>query len=220
MNKLYTLFIKKIWKDDVWSGVISTGIVMLIGYVASNIDSRIKASLIKILSLKIELWIVLLVVAFVGIVFGLSTRRRHYDEKSITVDRDLFNKIRNDLEMTSLMAKVKVHSFSNAPIEIEQLTKLLSLLDENNKADFEFLNPTLNKLKENLIDELQLFELSASRYLFGVKGMPGWTAIPSEWESEQPERMQEAFTALQRNENRLAEAYQKFISEGRAILKG
>lgn len=219
MNKLSTLIVKRIWKDTVWSSVIATGIVSLIVFIASTIDFTFKTALIKFLTLKIELWVVLPLLLVVAVVITLVKGRANYDNASMTVDRNLFNKIRNELDMTTLMAKVKANNFSNAPVEINQLTKLLRLLEESNKADFEFLNPTLNKLKNNFIDELQSFELSAGRYLFGVKANAGWTSIPSEWEYEQPERMEEAFLTLQRNENDLADAYQEFISKGRSILK-
>jgi hypothetical protein len=213
------MFIEKIWKDSVWSKVISTGIIGLIVFLAAKLNPNVPAGLYDIMKLKIDLWIVLLLVAFVVFIASFVKRKPGYDDASITVDRNLFNKIRNDLEMTSLIAQVKSNSFSNAPVEIEQLIKLLRPIEENNRADFEFLNPELNKLKNNFIDALGTFELSTSRYLFGVKGNAGWTSIPSEWEYDQPERMEEAFLTLQRNENKLAAAYQEFISKGRSILK-
>lgn len=217
--RLYTIFIERIWKDSVWSKVISTGIIGLIIFLTAKLNSNVLTVLYDLMKLKIDLWVVLLLVVIIVVVASLLKGKASYDDNSITVDRNLFEKIRNELDMTSLITQVKANNFSNAPVEIEQLTKLLRLIEENNKADFEFLNPKLNKLKNNLIKELQSFELSASRYLFGVKGNAGWTSIPSEWKYDQPERMKEAFLTLQRNEDKLADAYQKFISKGRAILK-
>jgi hypothetical protein len=213
------LVIDKIWKDPVWSKVISTGIVGLIVFLASIISFKFKTSLIDFFSFKIELWVVLLAIAIFLVVGSLLRSRPVYDENRINVDRGLFNRITKDLEMNFLMAKVKAHNFSTAPVEVEHLTKLMRLLEESNRTDFRFINPKLNRLKNKLIKELEFFECNAGSYLFGTSGHAGKVAIPSEWEYEQPERMKEAFLMLQRNENRLAGAYHDFVSMGKAILR-
>ncbi|MFT3750654.1 MAG: hypothetical protein QM768_20250 [Agriterribacter sp.] len=94
---------------------------------------------------------------------------------------------------------------------------LLKFIEDNKKADFQFLNPKLEKLKKKLAVEFDNLESALSGNICGANS--GWLSIPSEWEFTQPERMQKAISLIQKHENKTASTFRNFIEVGRKILK-
>lgn len=218
MNRLL-----KIWKDPVFSKIISVIIVALLTLLYNFISAKIgkssfKVEFINFWSYKIALWKTLMILSVFILIFYLKSNKFKYDEETLRIDRDFFKKFKNEYLTTEAMLATKTNTFSNNPFEAENLHAIIGILDESKKADFEFINPHLNKLKNELINEIENFYSVTSRFIFGTHNS-GWLSIPAEWEYTQPARLEEAQKLISKQENVLTEKYEKLITKGRRILK-
>jgi hypothetical protein len=134
------------------------------------------------------------------------------------MDRKLFKQISNGEGVLELILEIKGRGFSNHPVRMDRIETMIDLLEESKKPDFEFLNPKLDKLKFNVIKELKKLDEILSKYIFGAN-LDGWVSIPSEWEYEQRDRLEKAKSEISKQEDIFTYVYQKFITEGRKILK-
>lgn len=212
---------RRIWKDPVGSTLISAAIIAIVTFGYDLIAAKIEktspgAEFISFWRMKIELWWLVLSVLLVAICVKLF--RFKYDSETLQLDRDLFNRIKNDEALTEAIIDAKTHSFSNHAVPIRFFSAMHRLLEDADHPNFEFFNPKLEKLKDQLVKEIEDFDSATGHFMFGT-GNIGFTSIPSEWEYDQPARLKVAKTTIQKHEDSLALAHQKFISKGRRILK-
>lgn len=218
----FSLF-QKIWKDSVWSKIISVIIIALITFtynaiVAKEKNFTILESFFNFWNFKIELWVFILICSCIAAVFYLINRSFRYDNETLEMDRKLFKQISNGEGVLELILEIKGRGFSNHPVRMERIETMIDLLEESKKPDFEFLNPKLDKLKFNVIEELKKLDEILSKYIFGAN-LDGWVSIPSEWEYEQRDRLEKAKSEISKQEDIFTNVYQKLITEGRKILK-
>jgi hypothetical protein len=215
--------LQKIWKDSVWSKIISVIIIALITFTYNVIVAKEKSftileSFSNFFHFKIKLWILILIFFCIAVVFYVINRGFRYDNETLELDRKLFKQISDGEGIIELILEIKGRGFSNHPVRMERIETMINLLEESKKPDFEFLNPKLDKLKFSVIEELKNLDEILSIYIFGAN-MNGWVSIPSEWEYEQRERLEKAKSEISRQEDIFTKVYQKFITEGRKILK-
>lgn len=218
----------KIWKDPVWSKVISVSIIALITLVYNLLASYLNKTdlttqLIKFWTFKIYLWHVALFLLFVfstSWTISYFKRKIHfkYEPETLELDRSLFNRIRNEVLPQDTIFEIKQSSFAEYDFSADLLFKVLDILQEEKKSDFHFLNPTLERMKSRLISEVQQFRDITSDYIFGAKGNK-MLGIPREWIHDQPERFKEAVRKIYEQEISLITTYDQFIKSGRATLK-
>ena len=218
MNKLL-----KIWKDPVFSKIISGIMIALLTLLYNLICAKIEkssfeAEFTNFWNYKVELWKTFILLCVFIFMFYLNGIKFKYDEETLRIDRDFFNKFRNEYLTTEAMLAAKTNTFSSNPFEAKHLHAIIGILDENKKADFEFINPHLNTLKNELINEIENFYSVTSRFIFGTHNS-GWLSIPTEWEYTQPSRLEEAQRLISKQENILTVRYEKLITKGRRILK-
>ncbi|RFS26225.1 hypothetical protein DVR12_00085 [Chitinophaga silvatica] len=221
--------VNKIWKDPVWSKVISVGILGLItllyNYITSLFNgSDFKIEFIKFWTFKIELWKVALLFIFLFAIFWFVTvikklRSYKYDPEILELDRQLFQKIRTVILPQDTIYHVKQSGFADGDFPMNLLFKVFEILNEDKKADFHFFNPQLNKKKNELLVAIQELRSITQECIFGVRGQKGMLGIPREWVHEQPERYRQAVDDTAIQEEIMLEAYDNFIREGRLILK-
>lgn len=167
---------------------------------------------------RVDLWIVILCLTVFLIAYYIVTRQFKYDEQTLQLDRNLFNQIRQNHSITELILEVKSNGFSTRPVKSEIISTIFYVTDDNKRPDAQFLNPKLQKLKNKVIQEFENLDSALSGNIYGT-GNSEWLSIPSEWEFEQPDRMQKAIADIQKQENVLTKTYQEFITTGRKILK-
>lgn len=214
---------QKIWKDSVWSKIISVIILALMTFiynalVAKDKNETILETLSQVLCFKVELWIFIAICLFVCLILYFINRQFKYDNETLELDRKLFNQISNGEGIIELILEIKGNGFSSHPVKMERIETMIDLLEESKKPTFEFLNPRLDTLKCKILDELSNLDNTLSDYVFGAS-LHGWVSIPSEWEYGQSERFNKAKSEIRKQEDIFTEAYQKFITEGRKILK-
>lgn len=228
-EKIQKNIIKVFWKDPVWSKVISVAIIFCITTVYSFLNSEIQNTTFKFQfhnfwRQRFELWQMVLGVIGVVVIFSLiklafkkSFSSFRYDPETLQLDRNLFNKIRNKVLTEEQMLNVKNNTYSSCPFKLDKIGFIFLINEEKNKADFEFLNPKIERLKKIVIKEIEKLDALIDTYTFGANGE--WISIPSEWEYNQPERMREAKELLLEQEILLSKKYDTFIRFCRHTLK-
>lgn len=176
--------LKNVWKDSVWSEVISAVIIVMFAAITGFIKAVINHSsfgivFMELYTYKVDLWAILLFDFFLLFIFYLSRKTFKYDEETLKLDRGFFNKIRNTHLTTDMMLAPKTNTFSSNPFIAEDFRSITRVLEESDKADFEFINPHLNKLKNSLIEAVENFRSVTSGYIYGTNNSD-WLAIPSE----------------------------------------
>lgn len=220
---MFKMAVQKVWKDPVWSKVISVGIVALLTLLYNVITAtRQKTSLsiafYNFWTYKISLWVASLLLSLLLAIHFLLKKNFKYDQETLELDRKLFHQLRYGNGIEDLILDIKSNCFSCRPVRFERISAIIEVLENSKKVDFEFFNPRLDKLKRDFIKELVNLDLTLDNYIFGMNN-PEWVSIPSEWEFNQPERLREAQKIIAQKENAFTISYQNFISEGRKILK-
>lgn len=216
---------RKKWNDPVWSKVIATGIIGVITLLYNLVISLIhkesfKSEFMNFWTLKIDLWLIALLVVFASIIFLISQNSFRYNDETIKQDRLLFNNIRFENCMPDFFLEIKGHGFSSRPISSERISTLIDFLEDSKRSDFEFFHPRIEKLKKELVEEFIRFDSVINNYIFGtdIQGPTTFVSIPREWEYDQPERLKKAREEIKVQEDKLTKTFQIFITQGRKIL--
>lgn len=217
--------IKKIWKDPVISKVISVGIVGLLILIYNYINSKIgnttfKGEFIKFWTLKFEIWKILVFLTISLTIYFLSQsfKKFNYDEETLKLDRDFFIKIRDTYLTEGMMLVPKSNGFSSNAFSAESLHRILEVREESKKSSFEFINPKLEKKKNEVINEIQKLYEVTSKHIFGTNNS-SWLSIPREWAHDDRERFDKAWKEILMQENLLTLKYDDLIKTGRRTLK-
>jgi hypothetical protein len=227
---VYTIFnrknimnLKKIWNDPVWSKVISQGIIWLIIVIVPIIWSIIKVNrdeidfktaFVSILTFKIDLWIILLVTLILVLVyFGLTYFKQNhfsYDEDTIKLDRELFRKIRYELlPQDGSISFLRHNNFAGFSFNLDSIKDIENIEYENRKSDFEFLNPTLEKIKKELLEHISRFSNQINVNTFPTHN--GFQTVPPEWEVAQPERFWKVVNDIHTETSFICDKYDEFV---------
>jgi hypothetical protein len=216
MNKILLRLEKRPFLTSLLSGVGSTLIYNLLSALFQN--RGFLTSIKEFWTLKVELWV------YVGVIivgFGLykligQKRVLSYDSETLQLDKELFSRIRNEFLRSDLIHWVRNHDFGIA-FDPELVIELSKIEDENQKPEFEFIHPRLEKHKTRLVNEINLFDDNIKSYCFGNR--EHFISIPPEWEYKQPERFKRAFDELNRSRKRLCDSYDLFIKMVRRMIK-
>jgi hypothetical protein len=213
----------KIWKDPVWSKLIAGAFIAIITLICNYAIAKLNdvsflISFEKFWTYKIELWVIILTLILFFLAYNLLKEPFMYDERTLQLDRDLFNQMRQNHSIVDFILEAKSNAFSSRPVKSERITTIFNVIEDSRKPDFHFFNPRLEKLKNKVIEEFGNLDLIMMDNIYGT-GNSEFFSIPSEWEFEQPDRMSKAIADIQRQENILATTYEDFITTGRRILK-
>ena len=227
MGKSHMKLFKKIWNDPVWSKVIATIIILL----GTTIWTAIKAhqnkidfrtALANFWTYKVDIWIIFIAAVSVLAIYWFKKRFIekifHYDAETLELDRQIFDKIRNDLlPQNGSIYFLRNNNFAGFAFRINALDDLDKIEYENIKSDFEFFHPQLEQLKTELINKVRHFTTQIAGNTFSTKN--GLQAVPPEWEIEQPKRFWEVVDDLSRTQREICDKYDELIRTGRRILK-
>lgn len=114
-----------------------------------------------------------------------------------------------------MMMAPRTHYFSDSSFEKDKVDAFLDVQDENQKSDFEFLNPKLEELKNGVFEALANMLLTIRNNVCGTS-YRGWLRVPSEWSIEHRAR---ACEQIHLAENDLCLKYDELIRQGRRVLK-
>lgn len=217
--------IKKIG-DDIISNILAAGLIalatLLMPYIKSLLDNKtFKEAFISFWTQKIDirLAVLALVIFFLLRFVFIKLLRFRYDSATLAMDKKLFDKIQFKYLTQEMIADPRSHTFSSNPFDGELLFALFKILNEGEKSDFIFMNPSLEKKKKAIIAAVRELQEITGEYLFGVRSNVDLLAIPSEWEHDDPEKFEHVAKEIYQRERMLTEKYDTFIKAGRQILK-
>ena len=222
----------KVWKDPVGSKLIAASILAIISSIYVGIKSYLESEnfitvFLDFWTKKIPLWGVLSVLAISLIVYWIFKKSKSenekneidwtYNENTLNLDKKTFNKIKNELlPSNKAIEYIRHRNFAGFSFDDKMLMGLYDIEHENTHPEFEFLNPILENLKEELI-----LEISKFTSLVGIETFPthqGKQTVPPEWEIEQPDRFDKVVNELHQSTNRICNKYDELIRKGRRVL--
>ena len=219
--------LKKIWTDPVWSKVISAIIIAIgtVGWalVSSKInDIDFQTSLTNFWTYKIPIWLLTILIFVIPLFFWtkpyLKNNTFKYDEETIKLDRQLFEKIRTELlPQTGAIYFLRHNNFAGFSFRTESIEDIDKFEHESKNSDFEFLNPDLERIKLELLSSIRTFTGLIGLQTFSTHN--GLQTVPPEWELDQPERFWKVVDDLHSSSSQICDKYDKLIKLGRRVLK-
>lgn len=221
--------IKQIWKDPVWSKVISAGIIGLVILIYNYIYSLVtntdfKTNIKAFWNSKISLWVVAVLILVLLVIYTLRklfNRKEKddfaYDEKTLEIDIAFFNKVRNEMLTIQSIYWLRNNNFDGCSFQDGLLHPFDMIEIEMDRPDYDFFNPKLEILLLELMEQIKDFNSFLLPNIFS-EGSNRLT-VPKEWRHEQSERYDDAIEGIHRRAQKLALKYDEFISKGRKILK-
>ncbi len=238
--------ISKIWKDPVLSKVISAGIIAAIifayNFVTSKINNESFQHTIKSFwENESELWKIALTCLIIIVIIQKARKNRNikeinsfdglnmenlesylaqeiYDEESKILDSKLLNEIRNELLPTEQeISWLREQNFSygfNREVAFKFFDFEVKISDNPN---YEFLNPELEKLKKQLVKNIQIFNRDLSQLTFPDGNL--MQSVPREWKKTNPKKLENSINILNRSKINVIEKYDELIRKGRRTLK-
>lgn len=222
--------IKKIWNNPVWSNVIAHVIIwtfitlgtVIWTFIKSNQnDINFITAFIEVMTIKISLWITLLCIILLYMAYwtltNLKRNRFSYNENSMKIDRILFNKIRYELlPQNGAISFIRENNFAGFSFDIDRINDLRNIEHEGRMPDFEFLNPKLEKIKEELITHIANFSKLISHNTYLTHN--GLQTIPPEWEHEQPVKFRKIVNEIHNETSLICNKYDELIKTGRRVF--
>lgn len=217
----------KLWKDPVWSKVIAASIIAISTVIWTLISAKIndtnfQTALTNFWTFNIQLW--WLTIGVILLLFILSLYHHfkktlfQYDEETIILDRQVFEKIRNELlPQTGSISFLRHNNFAGFSFNNNIMDDLDNFENECQKSDFEFLNPALEKIKLELLSYVKHFIEQIDNHTFPTNY--GRQTVPPEWELNQPERFREVVNNLDETKFQICNKYDELIKMGRRVLQ-
>ncbi len=141
-----------------------------------------------------------------------------YDEESKILDSKLLNEIRNELLPTEQeISWLREQNFSygfNREVAFKFFDFEVKISDNPN---YEFLNPELEKLKKQLVKNIQIFNRDLSQLTFPDGNL--MQSVPREWKKTNPKKLENSINILNRSKINVIEKYDELIRKGRRTLK-
>src|SRR5690606_28538093 len=131
------------------------------------------------------------------------------------MDRNLFNRIRNELFTSETFYNLKEHIFSSHSFDGEKINFAYLITVEGKNPEFEFFHPELENAKKEWVKSIHEFESSTLGNLFSAVPI-GYIGIPREWDYE---RFHKAVHTISVEEKNVCEKFETLIRKGRRILK-
>lgn len=222
----------KYWQDPVWSKIISVVILSLGAIIYNYIASLINQTgflfqLKEFLSIKIDLWIIIFSFLVMCIVYYLILKIRpqkelsfRYDAETLDIDRNLFDKIRNEYIDKNALQSLAYNSFSSRPFGCKELEFMEKIIHDSIDPNFEFINPNLEKLKLEFVISTENLKDYVDKNTFSTNAPPSsddiWLRVPREWNVDKVWKVQGKIKEL---ENIAYHNWKEFIRQGRIILK-
>lgn len=215
--------LKKIWSDPVWSKVISVIIIasagLLYTYVSAKIDNLdFQGQLLSISNIKISLLLAIILFVILTISINFSKQRGtkfKYDTETLNLDKAIFEKLKELLPQDGSISRFR--SFVTfLGFEFDEIENFRTFKEYCTRSDFDFFHPTLEKLKHELLNKIEVFN---ENFYNKTKQLDGGYRyiIPSKEDNDL--KHQENKNEFERSAKELIAKYDELIKSGRKILK-
>lgn len=221
MKKIF----KKVWNDPVRSSFIATGFFALLSLIYSfiipftkNIDFQ--SAFLSFWTSKIQLWIILLfLIGLLFIIKIIKTNKQYvYKAGEVELDKILYLKIREEiLPQNQTIDFLRHNNFAGFSFDRKILIDTDNFEREKDNPNFHFFHPKLEIIKNELMGYIGQLNCLVATQTFPTP--QGRQSVPSEWESEQPERFNKAVDDIHSINDRICSKYDELIINGRDILK-
>ena len=215
--------LNKIWSDPVWSKVISVIIIasagLLYTYVSAKIDNLgFQEQILSFLNIKISLWLSIILFVILTISINYSKQRRtkfKYDTETLNLDKALFEKLKDLLPQDGSISQFR--SFVTfLGFEFDEIENFRTFKEYCTRSDFDFFHPTLEKLKHELLNKIEIF---TENFYNKTKQLDGEYRyiIPSK--EDNIVKHEENKKEFEKSATELIAKYDELIKSGRKILK-
>lgn len=224
--------ILKLWKDPVWSKIISviilSSVTIIYNYIISLTEqTEFLSQLQNFFFFKVYLWILILLFFAIYIGYYLMKRIQAkkgknyiYDPETLNLDKNLFETIQTKYINRDVVENLAYNTFSSNPFSIRDIDFINEIIEGNVNPNFEFINPELEKLKQDFIYSIEVLKECIDNNVFSTNAPLGesdtWLRIPREWELD---RFWKAKNAIVNSENNAYHKWIEFIRKGRKTLK-
>jgi hypothetical protein len=219
MNKSH---FSKIWTDPVWSKVISVAIIALFSTFYITIKSYYQVKSLsqvftELLNVKFELKYILIVIILAFIVYVIYSHFSFkYSDSSRASDIKLFDLIREKyLDQNYTISFLRSKDFGGSFMD-EDIKGLRDFINQCKNSDFKFLNPKLEKIKIQLLKEVDILVFYIGSKTFIEK--PGIHQIPKEWSHTKKQEYNDAVKGMNSAADKICILYDNLIIKGRKEL--
>lgn len=194
----------KVWKDPVWSKVISVGIVALISLAFDSTRNFLW-----------YYWHYPVIILLLCIIF----LQRHFTTKMpshlFEADKRTYERIQHLLCDSGLMERIRTDNFSSAfRNDIFELFDALSYEVNRNPIQYEFIDGCLNKQLQELFLLINEFGDYLSTNTWTTRNTE-FSQIPPEWPEKSPNRFIETTQSISQLRRDVCKAYDEFTRQGR-----
>jgi|SRR5690606_5688589 len=225
----------KIWRDPVWSKVISVGIIAILGavfvYVKSLIDQQaFLVSLSVIAKTKIDLWIVFLILVVGVVAFFLFLKRSKRDKSSVKIkptyteaqiehDKRLFEELKSKMPTNGSIQFIRENNFAGFSFFWKDLNDFDYVMENISNPDVRFIDEQIEKIRKEVFDEIKKYRyyLATKAFTIEVNDSGRRASVPPEWEHQQPEMFSEVVNTLHDVAGKICDLYDELISKGKHL---
>lgn len=205
------------------SGLMVNGVFWLLAAIIGVVRTLIKEeklieSFKSVLEFSISVWIILVTVFVVTIIIVIfRSRKFKYDDDTLRMDQNLFNTIRYDiLPQDGVIKFLRDHNFGFT-FGNSQIDGLHEYYHKKDNSDFEFLNPELESLKNELTEAI--FELR-KKVTVNTIGFDGSIqGVSKELADVAPDIYNNIIEDLNSRAEVVCNKYDKFVRTGRNVLR-
>lgn len=141
---------------------------------------------------------------------------KQLEEKKL--DIELFIKIRKIIPSDGSMKFIRKNNFNGFPFDWKEIHQIHNFRREMEKPESTFFNEELEDLKIKLNEILFDFNTLLSRNTFVLQRRPHMSSVPSEWETEQPERFSKVTKEISNKQDDAWVTFCDLITKGRDVL--
>lgn len=138
------------------------------------------------------------------------------DTNYLELDQKTFKRLNELLKSDDLMLFIKHNGFIGGSFEDKIFMGVNDFIHECELPEFEFIDADLEGLKSELFNLMEQLDDLISIHTFGASN--GRQGIPTEWEYEQFERMQNAISDFRELTPKVSRKYEEIIKLGRRKL--
>jgi hypothetical protein len=135
-----------------------------------------------------------------------------------TVDRELFQRLRQDLPSDGSIAFIDTNNFAGFSFDLSRLNDLDTFIHAWDNAEHEFLNKELEQKRKQLMKLVKEYLITIALETFPTH-TPGWNTVPDEWEIEQPDRFNATVTKLHNLAGQIVNLHQNLFRTARNKFK-
>ena len=220
---------KNVWKDPVWSKVISALIVALLASGYASVKAYITNAGLwdtvkSIFVSYIPLWCIVLTFFVILIVYGIIVKYRKlrtfkYDNHSYENDKRLYDMVMKDLTPHGSITFLRSNNFAGFSFHLSSIKELeVFFYKYSDNPQAEFLNPKIENEFKTLLADIKSFQDLICYNTFAV-GTDDLQTVPSEWEEEKPEQFWSVVNDLHSAATKVCDDYDRFVRLGKREIK-